>query len=253
MLGREISFRELAMLVGKVVLCLGISLIALFSFAFIVPSFAATGQSYAAYTITAAGPSKTISAVVNETIAPSSTAGQSDLTLRLTSSLTNLTISRLINSTFAMLPILPSIGNQSFSYNLHNYSISVSLVKTGTSSVTVSGTSYTVTNYSFQVSGSKVGGISRSASGQLSLLPSGLVYSATISTSSYNVEAKLLSTNAALGAATSSSSSGPVVIAGSVGMVAAGIGAFALYRRKNINGEGADSSQAEEKPLYHVD
>jgi hypothetical protein len=238
-------------MIGKVILGVGIAFIALFSFTFIVPSFAATGQSYAAYKITATGQTNTVSAVVNETISPSSTAGHSDLTVQLTSSRTNFTISRLINSTFAMLPILPTIGNQSFSYNLHNYTISVSLVKTGTGTATISGDSYTVTNYSFQVSGSKTGGTSGSVSGDLSVLPSGLVYSASVNTKNYTVQAQLLSTNAALGASTSSSTSTPVVIGGSVGMIAAGVGAFALYRRKSTN--GAETKQDESKPLYHVD
>jgi hypothetical protein len=238
-------------MIGKVVLGTGIALIALFSFTFIVPSFAATGQSYAAYKVTATGPTNTVSAVVNETISPSSITGHSDLTLQLTSSKTNFTISRLINSTFAMLPVLPTIGNQSFSYDLHNYTISVSLVKTGTGTATISGNSYTVTNYSFQVSGSKTGGTSGSASGNLSVLPSGLVYTALVNAKNYTVQAQLLSTNAALGASASSSTSAPVVIGGSVGMVAAGVGAFALYRRKGAN--RSESKQDESKPLYHVD
>ena len=67
-------------MIAKLVTGIGITLIALFSFTFIVPSFAATGQSYAAYKISATGPTNTVSAVVNETISPSSTPGQSDLT-----------------------------------------------------------------------------------------------------------------------------------------------------------------------------
>ncbi|MHB2035570.1 MAG: hypothetical protein ACYCPW_02365 [Nitrososphaerales archaeon] len=242
-----------AAMISKVTLGLGISLIVLFSFAFIVPSFAASAQSgqYAAYTVTATTSVKSFSGVVNETVSPSSTSGRSDLTLQVISSSFNFSISKLVNSSLAMLPYLPSIGNQSFSYQGHNFTASVSLVKTGTGTATVSGTSYTITNYSFQVSGSKVGGVTRSVSGELSALPSGLVYSATVNANNFTLQAHLVGTNAALSASTSSSTSAPLVIGASVGAIAAGVGLIALYRRRNASCAGSD--QKEEKPLYHVD
>lgn len=240
--------------IGKLLLGAGISLLALTSFAFVLPTFAATGQNsgqFVAYTITATNSTTTYSAVVNETVSPSSTSGQSILTLQLTSSSTNYTISKLVNSSLAILPYLPSIGNQSFSYQGHNYTVSISLAKTGTQSATVSGTTYTATNYEFQVSGSGLNGFSGSASGQLSVLPSGLLYSASVNAMGYSIQVALLATNATLGSSNSSSPSAPIVIGGGVGAVAAGLGLFALYKKKNSGSEV--SAEQGEKPLYHVD
>ena len=239
--------------IGKLLLGAGISLLALTSFAFVLPTFAATGQNsaqFVAYTITATNSTTAYSAVVNETVSPSSTSGDSILTLQLTWRSTNYTISRLVNSSLAILPYLPSLGNQSFSYQGHNYTVSLSLVKTGTQSATVSGTTYTVTNYEFQVSGSALNGFSGSASGELSVLPSGLVYSASVNAKGYSIEVALLATNATLGS--SSSSSAPIVIGGGVGAIAAGLGLFALYKKKN-SGSAEGSAEQGEKPLYHVD
>ena len=239
--------------IGKILLGVVISLLALTSFAFILPTVAASGQNssqFVAYTITATNSTATHSVVVNETVSPSSSAGRSIITLQLSSSSTNFTISRLVNSSLAILPYLPSIGNQSFSYQGHNYTVSLSLVNTGTQSVTVSGTTYTVTNYEFQVSGSGMNGFAGSASGQLSVLPSGLVYSASVNARGYTIQLDLLATNAALGSSNSSTSA-PVVIGGGVGAVAAGLGLFALYKKRS-SGNAEGSAEQGEKPLYHV-
>ena len=134
----------------------------------------------------------------------------------------------------------------------------MSVVKTGTSTVKISGSSYTVTNYSFQLSGSRLGGNSVSVSGDVSALPSGLVYSASVGANGYSASVQLLKTNLPLNTSNSSSSNTKttsVLIAGGFGTLAAGVGAFAVYRKRNV-GEGSEPSQNDEdrkKPLYHVD
>ena len=244
----------------KIVLGLGISFIALLSFAFLAPSLASSAASsqsssqFVTYSIEATNSTRTFSATVNETVSPSSTINISNLTLQLISSSSNFTFSKLVNSSQAILPYLPTIGSQSFSYQSHNYSVSVSIVKTGTSTATISGSPYTITNYSFQISGSKTGGVPMSASGQLSTLPSGLMYSASVSVNGYNAKVQLLATNLALNTTTSTSSSTKTVqIASGVGILAVGLGAIAFYKKRGVNSSDEPKQGEEKKPLYHVD
>ena len=245
-------------MVKKILLGLIIATVMFLSFAMaVVPSFAtsATTSQFVAYNITVGNSSRTFTAVVNETVSPSSTTGLSDITFHLISSMSNLTYSKVVNSSQAILPYLPVSGNESFEYQGSNYSVSVSLTKIGTSSATISGSSYTVTNYSFQVSGSKPGGSSLSVSGQLSTLPSGLVYSAVLNLDGYNAKIQLSNTNLPLAASGSSSSTNAsVVIAGGFGTLTTGLAAFALYKKggsKDI--EEPNHGEQEKKPLYHVD
>ncbi len=223
----------------------------------VVPSFttSATTSQFVAYNITFGNSSQTFTAVVNETVAPSSTSGLSDITLHLISNMSNFTFSKILNSSQAILTYLPVTGNQSFEYQGSNYSLSVSLTKIGTSSATISGSSYTITNYSFRLSGSKAGGSSLSVSGQVSTLPSGLVYSAVLNTGGYNAQIQLSNTNLTLTASSSgSSTNASVVIAGGFGTLATGIAAFALYKKGGPKDyEDPNQSEQEKKPLYHVD
>ena len=91
-----------------------------------------------------------------------------------------------------------------------------------------------------------------SASGQLAVFASGLVYSATININgTRTVKRALLSTNIPLGA-TSSSGSKTTTIAvtgGSVGVIA-GVGAFAFLKHGRKN---SSSTSSEAKPLHWVD
>lgn len=242
----------------RILLGLVIAAVTLLSFAMMVmPSFATstTSSQFVAYNITVGSSSRTFTAVVNETVSPSSTVGLSDITLHLISSMSNFTYSKVVNSSQAILPYLPVTGNQSFQYQGNNYSVSVSLTKIGTSTATISGSSYTVTNYSFQLSGSRVGGNSLSVSGQVSTLPSGLIYSAVLNANGYNAQVQLSTTNLPLTASGSgSSTNSSVVIAGGFGTLATGIAAFALYKKggsKDI--EEPNQGEQAKKPLYHVD
>jgi hypothetical protein len=150
-----------------------VSLFAILSPLVVLPVVASSGGApqFATYNITLTNSTQTTSVVVNESITPS-TNGMSDLALQLVSSTSNLSYSRLVNSTYAMFPVIPSVGNQSFSYQSHNYSIAVSIVQTGKSSATVSGVSYTTTNYAFSANASLSGNYEFSAIGNLTLLPS---------------------------------------------------------------------------------
>lgn len=232
------------------------------SFVIIAPAaFAATqstGSQYATYSVSTTTPNgTTMSATVNETITPSSTAGFSTLSLQLISAMQNFSYSKLTNSSYAMFPYVPSVGNQSFNFNTHNYSISVSVSQTGKGSASFGGVSYTTNNYGFSVTASKAGGSPMSATGQFSTFPSGLLYSAQIMANgtiplSVHLVATNLSLNAAPSSSTSSNTTG-MAIAGGVGSLAVGVGAFAFYKREKKGGATSGSKEEEQKPLYHVD
>src|SRR5580704_6078035 len=155
------------------VLLTGVS-IAFLAFALMSPTaFAATGTQYAAYQVTGTAHNHTFTAVVNESAAPASTAGFSSLTLQLSSSMGNLSYSKIINSTKVLFPYFPGMSNQSLSFQYSNYSISLAVAQVGTKSVTYKSASYSLTDYTFSVSGAKMGGSPLSATGNASVFPSG--------------------------------------------------------------------------------
>jgi hypothetical protein len=232
--------------------------LAFLAVAFAVSPFVSAQQSssqntskFVSYNVTATNSTETVSAVVNETVTPD-TAGLSNLSLSVASSLGNLSYSKILNASEILFPYFPTIQNQSLSYQFQNYSISASVSQVGTSSATFNEQNYVVTNYALQLSGSMKSGNPMSASGQASVLPSGLVYSAVVhANSTYTVNVQLLATNLSLNPSSSGSQSSSVAIAGGAGSVVAGIGAFALVRRERKS--QSQESSSENKPLHYVD
>ena len=89
-----------------------------------------------------------------------------------------------------------------------------------------------------------------SATGNASVFPSGLVYSATIvANSTDTVQIQLLGTNLGLNSTSGGSQTTSIAVAGGAGSILAGVGAFVFYKRKNPSA----NSKADDKPLYHVD
>ena len=133
-------------------------LVSFLSLAMLAPAVGATTTSsqYAAYSISGTFGNHSISALVNETVAPSSSSGMSDLTLKIASTMSNFSYSKIVNSSHVIFPYFPTIANQSFSYQVHNYSISASIAQTGTASANFGGKTYSLTNYTFSVSGAKM-------------------------------------------------------------------------------------------------
>ncbi len=221
-----------------------------------LPAVFASGSpqnGYVTYSVTVTNSTHTMSATVNESIGPAS-GGYSVLSLQLMSSMSNLSYSRLVNSSMAMFPYLPIAGNQSFTYQFHNYSISASIAKTGSGSAKIAGSTYTTTYYTFSVSADRMHGKSVYVSGGLSTLPSGLIYSVDGSYNGATLHVQLLSTDLPLNASSgSSSSSSTMAIIGGTGTVAAGIGAFALIRRERSSSRADANRAPEDKPIYHVD
>lgn len=203
------------------------------------------------YSINASGPNQTVSLTVNETVAQSSTKGLATVSLQVISSNANLSYSKLVNETNKLLPILPALGTRSIQLAKGNASLSASITQTGKQSVTFSGANYNLTNYSFNIV-VKTAQKSGTANGELSVFPSGLVYSVSVDINgSRSISAHLLSTNIPLGASVSSGSNSTTAVAvtsGSIGAI--GVGGFVFYRHGR---KESSSSSGEAKPLHWVD
>lgn len=227
-------------------------LVSFLSLAMLAPAVGATTTSsqYAAYSISGTFGNHSISALVNETVAPSSSSGMSDLTLKIASTMSNFSYSKIVNSSHVIFPYFPTIANQSFSYQVHNYSISASIAQTGTASANFGGKTYSLTNYTFSVSGAKMGGSPMNATGGASVFPSGLVYSAWVAANaSETIHVQLVGTNLPLDATSGSQTTTVAVATGAVSIVA-GVGAFVFYKRKNNPQKASENG---DKPLYQVD
>jgi len=235
---------------AKLVLLASLAVLVLSMAVVVLPVFGATPPEYAAYKVTGGAEGHSFSAVINETVAPSSTSGMSDVTLQIASNMANLSYSKIMNSSQVILPYFPTISNQSLTYQFSNYSMSATINQAGSGSVTYNGKTYAISNYTFRVSVS--GKSQMSASGSASVLPSGVVYSAWIVANGTDmISVQLLGTNLSLNAQSSSSQmTTSIAVAGGAGSILAGVGAFVFYKRK---GKTPSESAGESKPLYHVD
>jgi LPXTG-motif cell wall-anchored protein len=244
----EVHFLQLRK--SSTVLLAGVS-IAFLAFAMLSPvAFASTGTQFAAYQISGAMKNHAFSAVVNESATPASNAGFSSLTLQLGSTMGNLSYSKIVNSTQVLFPYFPGMANQSLSFQYHNYSISLAVAQVGTKSETYQSHSYALAEYTFSVWGARTGGTAMSATGNASVFPSGLVYSATIvANGTDTIQVQLLGTNLDLNSASGASQTTSIAVAGGAGSILAGVGAFVFYKRKNTS----TNAKADDKPLYHVD
>lgn len=222
------------------------------SFAFLVaPSVAAAAPQYASYSVTGSREGRSFSAIVNETVSPSSATGISDVTLQIISGSGNLSYSKLMNSSQILLPYFPTISNQSFTYEFHNFSISATITQAGLGSVVYNGNTYTLSNYSFSLTVS--GRSQMEAVGSASVFPSGLVYSASlVANGTDSLSVRLLGTDLSLNPQSNSSSqtNTSIAVAGGTASILVGIGAFVVHRRTKNTPRTEGSG---EKPLYHVD
>lgn len=227
---------------------ISLAAVLLFSFVLLIPTSAAQ-NGYVSYNVNVSTAKHSFSATVNETISSSVKSGFSDISLALTSSMSNYSMSKLVNSTYAIFPFLPVSGNFSFTHQFRNYTVSVSLLKTGSGSASVSGSTFSTTLYNYTLSAEK-NGTTKTFAGQIATLPSGLVYSLTASGAKFSISAQLTSTNLTLNSSSGSSST-TLAIVGGTGTLAAGVGAFALFmKRKDRVSKSEDNNP---KPLYHVD
>ena len=212
-------------------------------------------QGYVQYSVTL-NSTQPSTFTVNESVTQTSQKGFDDIGLAISSTNTNLTLSRILNvSSFPeIFPYLPGI-NGTYSFQSHGIAISASIQNTGTSSVSFHGDNYQVTNYAISVTGTNSSsGKSGSLSGVFSSMPSGLLYSAQVKfndTLSANVQ--LLATNLPLVSSTSSLSSATigVAIVGASVFGAVALAVPALFKRAKNSSK--NRNDVETKPDYWVD
>jgi hypothetical protein len=213
----------------------------------VVQTGSAASSGYVVYSIHASSNGSQQSFSVNETVSPSSSQGESILSLAVESASTNFTYSHLINSSLTVFPYMPVVTNQSFTYRNDSYSISARITQNGSSQVTFQGKVYLLSDYAFYANFTG-GESSRNANGDLSVLPSGLVYSVSLLSGGTTVTAMLVSTSLPLQA----SSAAPNLQAASVG-VGASVAAAAVALSVGVRARRKKRPEAAPKPDHWVD
>lgn len=216
----------------------------MFTSASVVAAQPSTG--FATYKITVNTPMGGHSLLVNETVKGSDKPGFSDVILQLTGTTQNLTYSRLVNSSMAFLPYLPTIPSQSFDYSNKTFRVHVNFTEEGTEPVSFQGSNYTLTVYGISLLGT-YGNRTFSAAGSIDAFPSSLVYSVSLTSGIlFQGSAVLQRTNLQLNQASTSMSAVAYV---GVGLGAVGVAAAALMVRRRDR----RAKVQEQKPLHWVD
>ncbi len=199
--------------------------------------------------------------VVNESSAPTNQNGFDNITIGLSSSLQNFSYSKIVNTTSLpeVLPFIPGLTNESFSYSTHGASFDARISIAGSSPITFNGTSYNGQEYSLSLSlTNSSSGQTFAAAGTAVAFPSGLLYSLQFQNPSNNsdsVTVHLLSTNLPLKDPTSSASTAEgVALVGAGILAAAAIAVPWKFRRKKTAASSSGSgSENNDKPPYWVD
>ena len=240
-------------------------------------SFALTygpSNGYVQYKVAANGSAsnfKSISGIVNESAQPTGQTGFVNLVLGITSTVANLTYSKNINTTSLpeIFPYLPTVTNQSLSYQTEGISISANLINAGQTSVTFNGTAYQATKFLIAFSAvNSSNALSFSGNGSIISFPSGLIDTVQISLNqTASINATLLSTNLSLNAPSGNINPIGVSILGVALSVAVVIAAPTIYKREKKKHEGqtredenknsqendVKKENEDEKPSYWVD
>lgn len=234
-----------------VILAIGIVFLACSGF--ILLSSAAS-QGYVAYSVSLTNSqyASSKSFVINETVQPATQSGFSIISLALTGSTSNFSISKLVNTTNIpeTFPIIPALTNESFSYSKDNHTITGNIQSTGTSPINFGGSSYTGNSYSFFLTVTNSTGSNTTVHGTLLAFPSGLLDSAAILANGSSVTIQLVSTNIPLtySIGTSAATGTAIVGAGVIGAAALAVPFWTLRRKKNVK-----QKTRENKPSYWVD
>ena len=214
---------------------------------FVQPGFAAQ-SGYVVYNVRATSGGTLKSYSINESVSPSQTKGESILSIVLRSASTNFTYAHIVNSSLDVFPYLPAVANLTYTYSNDSYVITAHLTKEGSSSITFQGATYALTDYSFNASVSKAQTVPRDLNGNFAVLPSGLIYSATVVTNDTSAMVMLVSTSLPLAA-----SSGDVTTEAASATVGASavVGAFALSL--GIRSRGKTGRKGGQRQDYWVD
>ena len=201
------------------------------------------------------------STLLNESTQPTGQNGLVQLTLSLASSLRNLTYTRVLNisSLPEIFPYLAGISNQTFSYQTYQIALTIHIHNTGSVPVSLNSVNYQGTNYEISATVSySAAGIPVSASGSITTLPSGLIYSAQLQVyNGYSLQIQLVATS--LPAVDPPSNAFPLGVAlftmGIIGAVGFAVPSVFLRIRGRPQPQPAveDEPQGEKKPSYWVD
>jgi hypothetical protein len=195
-------------------------------------------QGYVKYEVKVVNSSGTQNTLtLNETVSATSQTGLSVVKIQITSQGgKTLTYSREVNSSLELFPILVLPSGHSFSYQSGSAYFKFNLTKDGSGTASFNGQTYQTTNYLLTVSSSIPSPSSSgsfqtfSANGILSTLPSGLLYSLSlsfgrVSSSSFTFQANLVATSLSVSDPMGGS---PPSSGVTTGLVLAGIGAAAV-------------------------
>lgn len=183
---------------------------------------------------------------VTETVGAGTTAGDSVVTLAISGAMSNLTYSRVVNSSLELLPYLPAVSVTSYNYSGNGYAVQARVSQQADSQVSFQGKSYTMTNYAFSATVTSTNG-TEVVSGTVSAFPSDLVYSVTAQGTGSSVTATLTSTNLSL----DGSSASPALQATTAGVgISLAVGAVALSLGVRLRGR---HGRVGPKPDHWVD
>ena len=163
--------------------------------------------------------------LINESVSPGPSSGDSILTLVLSSASTNVTYSHLVNSSLELFPYLPTVANLTYSYKNDSTDVTARVAKEGSSHVALQDVVYSLQDYSFYANVTRADVPSQSVDGNFTVMPSGLVYSVFLTSNETSAVVTLVSTSLPLQA--SSGDTDARVASAGVG-VSAVVGSFAL-------------------------
>ncbi len=139
----------------------------------------AATPGFAMYKVVATSNGESQALTVNETVAVTSNPSYDNLILNLASGGQTLNYSRTVNASDDLSPFIPSISNQTISEKSGSNSLTLNVLKNGTTPLQFQGGSYTLTSYSLTGSISYNGTIV-TIKGALTTFQSGLVNSASL-------------------------------------------------------------------------
>jgi hypothetical protein len=241
-------------------------------------SFALTfgpSNGYVQYKVTASGTTnffQPVSGIINESAQPTGQMGFVNLILGISSTAANLTYSRDVNITSLpeIFPYLPTVTNQSLSYQTKGISISAKLTNAGQTSITFSNATYQASKFSIAFSASNSSNaLSFSGNGSILTMPSGLIDTVQLSLNqTASINATLLSTNLSLNAPAGNINPLGASVLGVALAAAVAIAAPTIYERekkkkheeqpredenKSQENDAKQEDKDEKKPSYWVD
>jgi hypothetical protein len=197
------------------------------------------------------------STTVNWAVQPSGQSGFVDITIALSSDISNLSYSRVVNASSLpeIFPYLSGLTNQSLSYQIQGFSINANIVNSGQVSTTFNNTSYQATKYvvSFSAVNSS-SATSFSGNGTIISMPSGLIESVQLSLNqTASVDIVLLSTDLSLNAQAGSINPLGASLLGVALIAAVAIAGPTIFKKTKDNKNKKQAQNNETKPPQESD